>query len=73
MELPPTWKSAMFSGFCVFWSSVLFSARNDAPEPADPPASDPPKRIGALLTPAEVVAEARKLTRAPRHDNSNRI
>ena len=72
-EVPPTWKSAAFVAFCIFWSSVLFAAKDDSATQDDQPVAEKPRRTVALLTPAEIASEARKLTREPSFDNSNSI
>jgi hypothetical protein len=57
-DVPLTGKSALFMMFCIFWSDCVSGSAKQG----DPPAAD--KRKGtAVLTPAEVAAEARKLTR----------
>ena len=61
--IPPSWESAAFMAFCIFWSGVLFDSRKDSATPDNPPAPEKPKRTVVLLTPAEVASEARKLAR----------
>ena len=61
-DVPLTSKSALFMMFCIIWSDCVLGAREGSAKQGDPPAAD--KRKGtAVLTPAEVAAEARKLTR----------
>ena len=57
-----TWKSAAFVAFCLVWSDCLdrHSSGQDAPSPA--PDRRPP---AVVLTPAQVAAEAHKLTPRP--------
>jgi hypothetical protein len=61
--VPPTWKSAAFVAFCIFWSSAVSGERPTSGERDNPPAPEKPERTVVLLTPAEVAAEARKLAR----------
>jgi len=62
--VPPTWQSAAFMAFCIFWSGVVFDGKRDEDGRDTPPAPEKPKRTVVLLTPAEVAAEARKLARS---------
>jgi hypothetical protein len=62
-DVQPTWKSAAFTVFCIFWSSALFDERPTSGERDNQHAPERPKRTVVLLTPAEVAAEARKMAR----------
>ena len=64
--VPPTWQSAAFMAFCTFWSGIVIDERKDADRHDNPSAPEKPKRTVALLTPAEVAIEARKLLRDSR-------
>ena len=72
-DVPPSWKSAVFMAFCIVWSGVVFGSKDDSARQDEPPPAEPPKRTVAQLTRAEVAFEARKLTREPPFDNSNRV
>ena len=66
-DVQPTWKSAAFMTFCIIWSDCVFdkSGRSSPPAKQDDPVNRR-KPTAAVMTPAEVAAEARKLSREPR-------
>lgn len=58
--IEPTWKTVAFVMFCIVWNERvdgLSFARPDEPSPAGNQ-----KPVPVILTPAEVAAEAQKLT-----------
>ena len=59
----PTWKTVAFVMFCIIWNErvdrISFATADD------PAAVSDPKPAPVILTPAEVAAEARKLTPRP--------
>lgn len=69
-DVQPTWKSIAFMMFCIIWSDCVFGSKEDrssqSAEPADPSAIKNQKAAAVVLTPAEVAAEARKLSREPK-------
>ena len=66
-DVQPTWKSVAFMTFCIIWSGCVFDTKEDRSAKADDLASaGHPKPAAVVMTPAEVAAEARKLSRAPK-------
>ncbi len=68
-DVPPTWKSMAFMMFCVIWSDCVFDTKSGGSSPSakqDDPSVNKQKPAAVVLTPAEVAAEARKLSRAPK-------
>jgi hypothetical protein len=61
-DVPLTSKSAVFMMFCIVWSDCVLGAKEGSAKQDDPPAAEK-RKVTAVLTPAEVAAEARKLTR----------
>jgi hypothetical protein len=61
-DLQPTWKLFAFVGFWSFWSSVVFSAKEESAKQEDRPAVI--ERKVEVMSPAQVAVEARKSTRA---------
>ena len=64
-EIPATWTSVAFVLFCMLWSDAIDAATDrhfPTPKPEDAAAAEPPKAAPAVLTPAQVAFEARKLT-----------
>jgi hypothetical protein len=59
----PTWKTVAFVMFCIMWNERvdrISFARADEPAPVNDQ-----KSVHVVLTPAEVAAEAHKLTPRP--------
>jgi hypothetical protein len=53
--------------FCIFWSECVFGSKEDrSAGESDPSALKHQKAAAVVMTPAEVAAEARKLSRAPK-------
>jgi hypothetical protein len=71
-DVQPTWKSIAFMMFCIIWSDCVFGSKEDRSGPSagenDPPTARHQKAAAVVLTPAEVAAEARKLSREPKPD-----
>jgi hypothetical protein len=65
-DVQPTWKLFAFVAFCSFWSSVVFSAKEDSAKTDERPTVI--ARTAEVMTPAQVAAEARKATRAAHMD-----
>jgi hypothetical protein len=69
-DVQPTWKSIAFMMFCIIWSDCVFGSKEDRPgqsaKPGDPSGVSHPKAAAEILTPAQVAAEARKLSREPK-------
>jgi hypothetical protein len=61
-DVAPTWKSMAFVMFCFFWYDCAFGGKASA-ERGDRSPVDHRKAAAGVMTPAEVAAEARKLTR----------
>jgi hypothetical protein len=64
-EIPATWTSVAFVLFCMLWSDAIDAAADrhfPSSSPDDPATAAAPKTVTAVLTPAEVAREARKLT-----------
>jgi hypothetical protein len=61
--VPPTWESAAFMAFCLFWYHAVSGERPTSGERGNPPAPEKPERTVVLLTPSEVAAEARRFAR----------
>jgi hypothetical protein len=57
-DVPLTSKSALFMMFCIFWSDCVSGAKERSAQQGDPPAAEK-RKVTAVLTPAEVAAEAR--------------
>ena len=67
-DVQPSWKSIGFMMFCIIWSDCVFGSKEDtSARPGDPSAADNQK-AAAVLTPAQVAVEARKLSREPKPD-----
>jgi hypothetical protein len=66
-DVQPTWKSIAFMMFCIIWSDCVFASKEDRSGPSagesDPSALKHQKAAAEILTPAQVAAEARKLSR----------
>ena len=71
-DVQPTWKSIAFMMFCSIWSDCVFGSKEDRSGPSagesDLSAAGNPKAAAVVLTPAQVAAEARKLSREPKSD-----
>jgi hypothetical protein len=66
-DVQPTWKSMAFVMFCIFWSGCVFDTKSSrSARQGDPSAAGNRKAAADVLTPAQVAAEARKLTRQPK-------
>jgi hypothetical protein len=65
VHVPPTWKSVAFVMFCFFWHSCAFGGKESAERGERSPV-DHRKAAADVMTPAQVAAEARKLTRQPK-------
>ena len=69
-DVQPTWKSIAFMMFCIIWSDCVFGSKEDRSGPSagesDLSAAGNPKAAAVVLTPAQVAAEARKLSREPK-------
>ena len=65
-DVQPSWKSAAFMMFCIIWSDCVFDRKSSpSAKPVDPSVNRR-KPAAAVMTPAEVAAEARKLSREPK-------
>ena len=64
-DVPPTWKSMVFMMFCVIWSDCVFDTKGSGRSTGqdDSSAVNNQKKVAAIMTPAEVAAAARKLSR----------
>jgi len=65
-DVPPTWKSMAFMVFCIIWSDCVFDTKGSGSSPSakqGDPSVNRQKAAAVVLTPAEVAAEARKLSR----------
>jgi hypothetical protein len=69
-DVQPTWKSIAFMMFCIIWSDCVFGSKEEqsgqSAKQSDPSAASNQKAAAAVMTPAEVTAEARKLSRGPK-------
>jgi hypothetical protein len=65
-DLPPTWKSAAFLAFYLFWYDFACGTKAYPASRDDPSAQNNRKAAANAMTPAEVAAEARKLGRQQR-------
>jgi hypothetical protein len=69
-DVQPTWKSVAFMVFCIIWSDCVFDTKEDrsnrSAKPGDPSAASNQKAAAVVMTPAEVAAAARKLSREQR-------
>jgi hypothetical protein len=65
-DVQPTWKAVAFMTFCVIWSDCVFDKKSGRPATQDDPSLNRQKPAAAVMTPAEVAAEARKLSRQPK-------
>ena len=66
-DVPPTWKSMAFMMFCIIWSDCVFDTKGSGSSQSakqGDPSVNRQKAAAVVLTPAEVAAEARKLSRA---------
>jgi hypothetical protein len=66
-DVPPTWKSIAFMMFCIIWSDCVFDTKGSESSQSakqGDPSVNRQKAAAVVLTPAEVAAEARKLSRA---------
>lgn len=65
-DVQPTWKSIAFMVFCIIWSDCVFDSKEDrsgrSAKPGDPSVNNQ-KAAAVVMTPAQVAAEARKLSR----------
>jgi hypothetical protein len=65
-DVQPTWKSIAFMIFCIIWSDCVFGSKEDrsgsSAGPGDPSVNNQ-KKVAEVMTPAEVAAAARKLSR----------
>jgi hypothetical protein len=64
-DIQPTWKSMAFMAFCIFWSGFAFDGAVDSFRRDDASAAKTKKKTTDPLTPAQVAAEAQKLTPRP--------
>jgi hypothetical protein len=62
-DVPPTWKTSVFLMFCIFWWSVVFDGKKDSARPDNPSAADHRKAPKDVMTPAQVAAAARQLSK----------
>ncbi len=65
-DVQPTWKSMAFVMFCVIWSDCVFDTKGGGSSQSakqGDPSVNRQKAAAVILTPAEVAAEARKLSR----------
>jgi hypothetical protein len=60
--VPPTWKLMAFVIFCLFWHDCAFGGKDSAKQD-DLSAVGRRKAAADVMTPAQVAAAARKLTR----------
>ena len=58
-----TWKSTAFMMFCIFWSDCVFDTKSSRSAKQGDPSVDNQKATAVVMTPAQVTAEARKLSR----------
>ena len=68
-DVQPTWKSMAFMMFCIMWSDCVFDTKGSRSSPSarqGDPSVNHRKPAAAVMTPAEVAAEARKLSREPK-------
>jgi hypothetical protein len=69
-DVQPTWKSVAFMVFCIIWSDCVFDTKGDrsnrSAKADDPSAASNQKAAAVVMTPAEVAAAARKLSREQR-------
>jgi hypothetical protein len=65
-DVPPGWKLAAFMTFCVIWNDCVFGRKKDSAKPDDPSTIHNRKAAGAVMTPAQVTIEARKLVHGAR-------
>ncbi len=69
-DVQPSWKSIAFMMFCIIWSEFVFGSKEhrsgQSAGEGDPSALKHQKAAAEVMTPAEVAAEARKLSRAPK-------
>jgi hypothetical protein len=64
----PTWKTIALVAFCIIWADCVAPKRDQASSPAKPeePSDNGNRRAAAaILTPAQVAYQARKLTPHP--------
>jgi hypothetical protein len=63
-DVQPTWKSTAFMTFCIIWSGCVFDTKEDRSAKAnDPGSAGNQKAAAVVMTPAEVAAAARKMSR----------
>jgi hypothetical protein len=66
-DVQPTWKSIAFMMFCIVWSDCVFGSKEDrsgrSAKQGDPSAANNQNAAAVVMTPAQVAAEARKLSR----------
>jgi hypothetical protein len=65
-DVQPTWKSMAFMTFCVIWSGCVFDTKSSPSAKQGEPSVNHRRPAAAVMTPAEVTAEARKLSRGPK-------
>ena len=66
-DVQPTAKSMAFMTFCIIWWGCVFDSKEDRSAKADDPASTGNRKTPAVaMTPSEVAAAARQLSREPR-------
>ena len=63
-DVPPTWKATAFVIFCIIWSDCVLNIRQDRSAKAgESIAANNHRTASAVMTPAEVAAAARELSR----------
>jgi hypothetical protein len=65
-DVPPNSKSMVFMMFCIIWSDCVFDTKSSRSTTQVDPSAKHRKPAAAVMTPAEVAAEARKLSRGPK-------
>ena len=65
-DVQPTWKSAAFMVFFLFWYGIVSGPKKDSAGQDDPSSVKMRRAAANVMTPAEVAAEARKLGRQPK-------
>lgn len=65
-DVSPTWRSTAFMMFCIVWSDCVFDTKSGRSSPSGNPVINNRKPPAAVMTPAEVAAAARKLSREPK-------
>ena len=62
-DVPLTWKSMVFMMFCIVWSDCVSDTKGRSAGQGDSSAANHQKKAADVMTPAQVAAEARKLSR----------